>query len=425
MKITPTWYSSGRDLFPYATFLFAKPSLYCLSVQTNRFLTGLLLALFLALPLHATAATSTDPVSDPVLRGYYLQQLQETKPNPALDDLISKQRARLRADEAKTLDALVSSANIKDEENAQTPQTALLEQQALVDKIEARQQETKVDLGVLGEEEAALEQNMQEGPDNLIGVLRRKAELLSRRAVLEERLAAVGDVLTQQQDRLERFQAQDRREKLASAAQVLFYVGIFILIIVAERLVRLRVLTRIRDRNRRYFAMKMFAGVVYVVLIVWALYRLSSDYPGIVTSFAIIGAGIAVALQSVIKDVVGWIVIMQKRLFRLGQRVTIGPYTGDIADISVLRTAIVEVHNTNNEDSGRIGQLLYLPNSMILDQPVMNFHATSDFMEAEMPIVAAPLRDLYPIDRSIGSRVGDVEDTGFLAEAFRGADAVF
>ncbi len=347
-------------------------------------LTGSVLLLIFALP---SAGFAAEQKVDPTLRQLYLTQLNAKNPDAALDKKIDTERARVRSEELKQLTALVDAATAGQSTTPVTTTTALAQQQALVDMLTARRQETKVDHDLLNEEESALNENatMAKGTA-LDGIRRRTADLLSKRAVLEERLSALDEVLTQQQDRLDRLSAQGRTQTFVDVVQVGIILGVFVLIIIGERLIRRQLIGRIRDRNRRYLVMKVFTGVVYVLLLGWIIYHIAADYPGIVTSFAIVGAGIAVALQAVIKDMVGWIIIMQKRLYRHGQRVTIGAYTGDVMDISLLRTTIAEVHNANNPDAGRMGQLVHLPNAMVLDQPVMNFHETSDFMETEMPV---------------------------------------
>ncbi len=341
----------------------------------------------LAFLLSPVSVLATEQMVDPALRQLYLTQLTAKNPNAALEKNIQAERARIRSAELKQLTALAGAATLVQSDTPSTIATAVAQQQALVDMLTARRQETQVDHDLLDEEEAALDESAGAAKGTMLdGIRRRTADLLFKRSILEERLSAIDEILAQQQDRLDRLGAQGRTQAFVGVIQIGMYAGIFILIIVGERFIRQQLIGRIRDRNRRYLAMKVFTGVIYVVILGWILYRIAADYPGIVTSFAIVGAGIAVALQAVIKDIVGWIIIMQKRLFTLGQRVTIGPYTGDVADISLLRTTLAEVHNTQNPDPARIGQMIYLPNSMVLDQPVMNFHTTSDFMEAEMPV---------------------------------------
>ncbi len=350
-------------------------------------ITGFLLALCIAAPSLSFAA---EIKTDPALRQLYLTQLQRKTPDPALETRITAERARVKREALAELKTIVDSTS--DEAGDKNPQTiasstALQKESALVDVLKARRQETKVDFDLLGEDVNAVDQTIAGAKGvALDGAVRRKADILARKASLGEYLSATDDVLAQEQDRLQRLVLQERYANFAGVLQVAVYVGILLLIVVAERFVRRRLIVRIRDRNRRYFAVKIFTGSVYVLVIGWLLYRLSGDYPGFVTSFAIVGAGIAVALQSIIKDVVGWIIIVQKHLFRIGQRVTIGPHTGDVADISLLRTTLVEVHNSANPDVARAGQTLYLPNALVLEGPVLNFHATSDFVEGEISV---------------------------------------
>ena len=325
------------------------------------------------------------------LRPLYASALQQDVPEKSLQDRIAAERAKVRKALTDELNALVDEATKDDTDKEATVLSAFEKQKAIVGTLETRGKETSVDLDVLREEESALELEISQSTTNAMKqrLLQRQAGLYARRAVLEERAAAIGDVLEIQNDRLQRLTAQERTETFAVVATVGVYAGIFVLILLIERILRQVVLARIADRNRRYVAMKLFTGTVYIVLTAWVLYRLAADYPGILTSFAIIGAGVALALQTVIKDAVAWLIIVQKRLYTLGQRVTIGPYTGDVADITLLRTTLSEVSNSETPDPRRSGQFLHLPNSLILEKPVLNFSATSDFVENEIRVTVA------------------------------------
>ncbi|MBI3332303.1 mechanosensitive ion channel, partial [Candidatus Peregrinibacteria bacterium] len=123
-------------------------------------------------------------------------------------------------------------------------------------------------------------------------------------------------------------------------------------------------------------------------IVLFVISRIFAEYPGIITSFAIIGAGLAVALQDVVKDFIGWLVIVQNRRFSLGQRITVGGNTGDVIDIGPLRTTLLEVATApGNADLERTGRTLYLPNSVVLSQALLNYNTTSDFIKAEMEVV--------------------------------------
>ena len=69
-----------------------------------------------------------------------------------------------------------------------------------------------------------------------------------------------------------------------------------------------------------------------------------SDQLGSFTvALGVAGAGIAFALQEVIASVAGWVAVSFARFYRTGDRVQLGGIKGDVIDIGVLRTTLMEV----------------------------------------------------------------------------------
>ena len=54
------------------------------------------------------------------------------------------------------------------------------------------------------------------------------------------------------------------------------------------------------------------------------------------------GAGIAFALQEVIASIAGWVAMSFGRFYKIGDRVQLGGIKGDVIDIGMLRTTIME-----------------------------------------------------------------------------------
>lgn len=335
--------------------------------------------LFTACTAGALAAAPLEQ-SEATLKQLYLQTLQVKTPSAYLEGRIRTERARVRNLESQDLQTVVESATNDSDTSAGA---AVQKQRTLVQTLQDRRAEASVDRDLAVDEEASIEQ----GADpNDAEQRTAHADVLARHAVLQERIAAIDQVLTVQKDRLDRLESQERMATANQVFWLMLFLAVIAVIVILERWVRKILLSRIQESNRRYFATKIFTGFIYALLIVWVLTRIAAQFPGVITSFAIVGAAVAVALQTVIKDIVGWLIIIQKRLYAVGHRISVGPYTGDVMDITLLRTVIAEVHNTEARDPSRIGQTLYLPNSLILDRPVLNFHNLSDFMEAEVHV---------------------------------------
>ena len=111
-----------------------------------------------------------------------------------------------------------------------------------------------------------------------------------------------------------------------------------------------------------------------------------SKNPGILASFAIVGAGIAIAMQDIIKDIVGWVVIHQSKLFSQGDRVSIGQKTGEVIDIGLLHTKVLEIGMPPDGVLEQTGKVLSIPNSKVLSEYLNNYNTTSDFVKAEMKL---------------------------------------
>lgn len=349
---------------------------------------GALAALSLLLqPLAVSAQSIT--YDEATLTTLYNAYLAKNSDDTYLEKRIADERARIRTQADKEVKALVAPST-KDEITAD--QTALPkaidQQRTTVDALTQQLKTGKVDLDLLNEEEKKYYSNPaaeKATPPDEIRLTKSHGELLARKAILEERIAALNAGLTLQEDRLSKLGREQWLDQFQTLFGSLSYLVIILGAVILDRIVRRRVAGRIEAKGQRYLIAKLVSAGIYTVALLWVVSKLISDHPGALASLAIVGAGIAVALQDVVKDIMGWILILQRRLFTLGNRVSIGIYTGDVIDIGPLRTTMLEVSvNGAFNAHERTGKTLYVPNSMILKESVLNYNTTSDFMSVEM-----------------------------------------
>jgi len=105
-------------------------------------------------------------------------------------------------------------------------------------------------------------------------------------------------------------------------------------------------------------------------------------------SFAIgvVGAGVAVALQDVVASIAGAFSIGFSKLYAVGDRVQIGDTRGDVIDIGLLRTTLMETGNWVSQDlyNGRIARV---PNSTVLRGSVFNYSHGFRFVWDEINVL--------------------------------------
>ena len=92
-----------------------------------------------------------------------------------------------------------------------------------------------------------------------------------------------------------------------------------------------------------------------------------------VVSFGLISLVLGFALQTPITSFIGWIYILVKVPYRVGDRIKIDQAAGDVIDVSYLDTTLWEFggqHLSTDHPSGRI---IKFPNSTVLNTPVFNY----------------------------------------------------
>ena len=141
----------------------------------------------------------------------------------------------------------------------------------------------------------------------------------------------------------------------------------------------------VEDSQRRYRLKKLVAFGGYVVAILLLSIVFSDKLAGLTVLLGVLGAGIAFALQEVIVSVAGWVALSFGRLYDVGDRVQVGGIKGDVIDIGVLRTTLMECGGWINGDQYN-GRVVRVANSFIFKEPVYNYSSDFPFLWDEITI---------------------------------------
>jgi len=102
-------------------------------------------------------------------------------------------------------------------------------------------------------------------------------------------------------------------------------------------------------------------------------------------ALGIMGAGLAFALQEVIGSIAGWITIVTGRPFEIGDRIETGGIRGDVVDIGVLRTKLMEIGNWLGGDHNT-GRIVTVSNAFIFKEPLFNYSRYLSYIWDEITI---------------------------------------
>ena len=144
--------------------------------------------------------------------------------------------------------------------------------------------------------------------------------------------------------------------------------------------------------NSRYKVRKfiIFSGYITILLFLALLFEDRLGRLGF--AVGLIGAGVAVALQDVLASLAGAFAIGFSKLYIVGDRVQIGDSRGDVIDIGLLRTTLMETGNWVSKDLYN-GRIVLIPNNAVLKGSVFNYSQGFQFIWDEIKVVLTTSSD--------------------------------
>lgn len=192
-----------------------------------------------------------------------------------------------------------------------------------------------------------------------------------------------------------------------------------IVIWMLARAARLAVSRRVTDSEARYLAGKLIRFAAFAASVAVLAVTYSSRLAGLTVAFGVAGAGVAFALQEVIASVAGWIAVLSGGFYKPGDRVQLGGIKGDVIDIGVLRTTLMECGQWVDGDLYN-GRIVRVANSFVFKEPVVNYSADFPFLWDEIKV---PVK--YGCDRTYTRAMLERAVTELTADAVRGARSVW
>lgn len=127
------------------------------------------------------------------------------------------------------------------------------------------------------------------------------------------------------------------------------------------------------------------------------------------TYLGLVSAGIAITLKDIFVSLAGWMFLIWRRPFSVGDRIQIGNYRGDVIDLRIFKFTLLEIGNWVDADQST-GRILHLPNLMVLTEPIANYSKGFQYIWNEISVLVTFESDWQKakeILKKIGSRHGE------------------
>jgi small-conductance mechanosensitive channel len=161
-------------------------------------------------------------------------------------------------------------------------------------------------------------------------------------------------------------------------------VGMVILVVLI-RFVQRSISRYVKDSDTRYRVRKLVTVIGYVAGILFIATIFSDRLGKLTVAFGVAGAGIAFALQEVIASIAGWVAVAVGHFYKTGDRIQLGGIKGDVIDIGLLRTTLMECGDWVRADLYN-GRIVRVANSFVFKEPVFNYSADFPFLWDEIVI---------------------------------------
>jgi small-conductance mechanosensitive channel len=169
-------------------------------------------------------------------------------------------------------------------------------------------------------------------------------------------------------------------EQLTLTFVVLASTHLIFRVIVYALLIR-----NIKSGRMRYSLSKILTLLHLFIATLFVLRVWLPDSNTLLAAYGFVAAAGAFSIQDLFKNFIGGVVILVRSLYRVGDRIQIGETYGDIIDIGILYTTLLEIRSWVEGDQST-GRIVRIPNGKVIYSDVINYTADHSFIWDELRI---------------------------------------
>jgi len=136
--------------------------------------------------------------------------------------------------------------------------------------------------------------------------------------------------------------------------------------------------------NIKIFSKLLQIIFTFLVLLI-AFFSYIGSWTGLGVVAGLLTAGLGFALQKPITGIAAWIMVILKRPFDVGDRISIGDVKGEVYDITLTHIYIDEIGGEIKSDQ-RSGRNIMIPNHLLFEHNIVNYTLTNDYVLGEVVV---------------------------------------
>ncbi len=162
---------------------------------------------------------------------------------------------------------------------------------------------------------------------------------------------------------------------------------IIIILLWLTRTLIIRIVRRKTENVRTRYTWRKsatyIAGALGVLLIgrVWF-----TGFQSLATFLGLMSAGVAIALKDLLANIAGWLFLLWRKPFEVGDRIQVGKNAGDVIDLRFFEFTIMEIGNWVAAEQST-GRIIHIPNGKVFTEPIANYSKGFQYIWNEIRVL--------------------------------------
>ena len=149
---------------------------------------------------------------------------------------------------------------------------------------------------------------------------------------------------------------------------------VFVVIVLAlAKATSVYAIGRIADASTRFTLRRIEHLIVAVLIVLIGLSIFFANWYTALISVGVISVIVGLSVQTPMSSFIGWIYILVRRPYRVGDRIKIDDATGDVIDVSYIDTTLWEFGGSFLSTDHPSGRIIKFPNAKVLGSIVYNY----------------------------------------------------
>ena len=162
-------------------------------------------------------------------------------------------------------------------------------------------------------------------------------------------------------------------QQLALAQRIVRGAAMIIVVLAISSAVSIYAISSVVDASTRYTLRRIKRLVVFLLVVLIGVSVFFVNWYTALISVGVISVVVGLAVQTPMSSFVGWIYILVRRPYRVGDRIQLEDATGDVIDVGYIDTTLWEFGGKYISGDHPSGRIIKFPNSKVLSSIIYNY----------------------------------------------------